>query len=183
MKINVNILPDEQKEKRKIDKTVGIIGRFGISLMLVLLVLAAVLFAARLILDIGSRSIQDTSGGYTGNADKEIKQTEKFFNEANASAQKINKISSGIPYWSKVMKKLSEISPPDLRLTLIHVEKEHIKLSGFSKNRDPSFLDFQEKLKAEGFKNINSPNSNLVSKKDFNFDIEMDVDSKYLNQN
>lgn len=180
MKINVNILPDEQKEKREIDKIVGIIGRFGTSFVFVLLVLAAVLFSARLILDIGSRSVQDTDSGY---ADKEIKQTEKFFNEVNLSARKINKISSSVPHWSKVMKKLSEIAPSDLRLTLIHVEKEHIKLNGFSKNRDPSFLDFQERLKAEGFKNINSPNSNLVSKKDFNFEIEMDVDSKYLNQN
>jgi hypothetical protein len=179
----VNILPDEQKEKREIERKIGAIGRFGSSSIFALLVLAAALYSVGMVLDISVRSVQDTASGNTGKADRDIKETEKFFNEVNMSAQKINKISADIPRWSKVMKKLSEISPPDLRFTLIHVEKEHIKLNGFSKNREPSFLDFQERLKTEGFQNIISPNSNLVSKNDFNFEIEMDVDKKYLNQN
>jgi len=182
MKININILPDEQKEKRGIEKKIGTIGRFGFSLIFVLLVLAAVLFSAELILNIEYRSVQNTADDHPVNADKDMKQTEVFLNEVNASAQKINNISSNTPRWSKALKKMSDISPPDIRISLIHVEGAHIKIRGFSKNRE-ALLDFQEKLKAEGYKNINSPISNLVSPKNFNFEIEMDVDSKYLNQN
>lgn len=182
MKININILPDEQKEKRGIEKKIGTIGRFGFSLIFVLLFLAAVLFCAKLVLNINYRSVEDSAGDHSGVANEEMKQTEIFLNEVNASTHNIGNISSSTPRWSKVLKKMSDISPPDMRISLIHVEGNHIKLQGFSKSRE-AFLDFQEKLKAEGYKNINSPLSNLVSPKNFNFEIEMDVDSKYLNQN
>lgn len=182
MKININILPDEQKEKREIEKRVGKYGRFGFSLIFVLLILVAVLFSARLILNIEYQSIEETAANHPETADDEMGRTEAFLNEVNASAQKINKISADTPRWSKVLKKMSDISPTDLRIILFHVQGNHIKIQGFSKNRE-EFLDFQEKLKAEGYDNINSPISNLVSPKDFNFDIEMDVDVKYLNRN
>jgi hypothetical protein len=182
MKISINILPDEQKEKRKIEKKIGMIVRFGSSVFFVLLILTAVLFCAQLVLNVDYRSVQNMDSSHPGSADNEMKQAEAFLNGVNSSAQKINKISSDTPRWSKVLKKISDISSSDLSINLIHVEGNHIKLQGFSKSRE-AFLDFQEKLKAEGYKNINSPVSNLVSPKDFDFGIEMDVDSKYLNQN
>ncbi len=182
MKISINILPDEQKEKIGIERKIGIFGRFGLSLVFVLLVLIAVQLCAKLILNIEYQSVEDSADDHPGTADREMKQTEAFLNEVNASAQKINNISSNTPRWSKVLKKMSDISSSDLRISLIHVEGSHIKMQGFSKSRE-SFLDFQEKLKAEGYKNINSPISNLVSPKNFDFEIEMDVDNKYLNQN
>jgi Tfp pilus assembly protein PilN len=182
MKININILPDEQKEKRGIENKIGAVGRFGSSLIFVLLFLTAVLFCAKLVLNINFRSVEDSANDHPGVADEEMKQTEAFLNEVNASTHNISNISSNTPRWSKVLKKMSDISPPDMRISLIHVEGVHIKLQGFSKSRE-AFLDFQEKLKTEGYKNINSPLSNLVSPKNFNFEIEMDVDSKYLNQN
>ncbi len=182
MKVSINILPDEQKEKREIEKKIGKISCFGFSLVFILLVLLAVLFSARLVLNIDYKSVQETVGNRPGNSEEDINQTENLLSEINNISKKINKTSEETPRWSKVLKKIAEISPPDSKITLIHVEKEHIKLDGFEKNRDPYFLDFLEKLKAEGFKNIDSPDSNIVSKNDFNFEIEMDVDSKYLNQ-
>ena len=182
MKVSINILPDEQKEKRGIEKKIGKIIRFGFSLVFALLVLLAVLFSAKLVMNIDYKSVQETFGSHSENSDKDIKQTEKFLADMNNISGKINKISDETPRWSKILKKISEICPPDLQVTLFHVEKQHIKIGGFSKNRE-AFLGFQEKLKAEGFGNINSPISNLVSPKDFKFEIEMDVDSKYLNQN
>ena len=182
MKIKINILPDEQKEKREIERKIGILGRFGFSLIFVLLILIAVLFSAELILNIEYRSVQSATNDNSATADKDMKQTEDFLDEVNVSAQKINNISSNIPRWSKVLKRLSDISPPNLRINLIHVEGSHLQLKGFSKSRE-ALLDFQEKLKTEGYKNINSPISNLVSPKNFDFEIEMDVDSKYLNKN
>jgi hypothetical protein len=181
MKISINILPDGQKEKREVEKKIGEISRFGFSLVFAFLVFLSVLFSARLVLGIDYKSVQETSGNRSGDFNKDIKQTEDFLSDMNKVSQKINKNSEETPRWSKIIKKISDISSPDLRLVLFHAEKEHIKIDGFSKNRE-AFLDFQEKLKTEGFGNINSPISNLVSPKDFNFEIEMDVDKKYLDQ-
>lgn len=181
MKISINILPDEQKEKREVEKKIGKIIRFGFSVVFAFLVLLAVLFSFRLVLDIDYKSVQETFGSQSGESKKDIKETENFLSDMNRVSQKINKSSDEVPRWSKILKKISSISPSDLRLTLFHIEKEHIIIEGFSKNRE-AFLDFNDKLKAEGFNNINSPISNLVSPRDFNFEIEMDVDGKYLDQ-
>jgi hypothetical protein len=182
MKISINILPDGQKEKREVEKKIGEISRFGFSLVFAFLVLLSVLFSARLVLGIDYKSVQETVGNRPGNSEEDIKQTENLLSEINNISKKINKISEETPRWSKVLKKIADTPSSDLRITLIHVEKEHVKLDGFGKNRDPYFQDFLDKLDPDDFKNINSPDSNVVSKKDFNFEIEMDVDSKYLNQ-
>jgi Tfp pilus assembly protein PilN len=181
MKIKINILPDEQKENRETDRRIGTIGHFGFSLVFALLFLTAVLFCAKLVLNINFRSVQNTAFQHSGASDGEMEKTEAFLNEVKASTKKINSISTSIPRWSKVLKKISDILPTDIRISNVHVEGNHIKLMGFSKSRE-TLLDFQEKLKTEKYENIDSPISNLVSPIDFNFEIEMDVNSKYLDQ-
>ncbi|MFA5926292.1 MAG: hypothetical protein WC831_05190 [Parcubacteria group bacterium] len=181
MKVNVNILPDEQKEKKEIEKKIGKIGRFGFSIVFVFIIFLAILFSAKFVLEIDYKSVQETFRGGSEKSNSDIKQTEDFLSDINSTAKKINKMSSETPRWSKVLKKISEISSPDLRITLIHAEGVHVIIGGFSKTRE-AFLDFQEKLEKEGYKKINSPISNLVSPKDFNFEIEMDIDAEYLNR-
>lgn len=181
MKIKINILPDEQKEKREIDGKIGKIGRFGFFLSFILLFFLTVLFCAKLVLNINYRSVQTTANDYSGNHDGEMERTETLLNGVKASVQKVNNTSANTPRWSKVLKKLSDILPTGLRMSNIQVEGNHIKLQGFSKSRE-TLLNFLEKLKEEKYENIDSPISNLVAPTDFNFEIEMDVNSKYLNQ-
>jgi len=179
--IKVNLLPDKSKESRKLEETVGYILQLGFSVVFALLVLLVILLFMQMALDIELKSAQKESRIHSGKNKEEIQQTEDFLKSINSISQKMNKTSEEIPRWSKVFKRLSEICPDEVNLVSIHIEKEHMKIAGFSKTRE-AFLDFQEKLKGEGFSNLASPVSNVVSPKDFDFSMEVDLEKDYLNR-
>jgi Tfp pilus assembly protein PilN len=181
MKIKINILPDEQKEKRELERKIGAILRFSSSIVFVLLILAIVLFSAQIVLGIYYNSAKKTSQKNQSQPSRNVESTEKLFNDVNLITKKIKLISGEIPRWSRVFEKISDIAPNEVRITLIHVEKEHMMINGFSKTRE-AFLEFQDKINSEGFKNLVSPVANLVSPSNFDFEVEVDVDKDYLNQ-
>lgn len=181
MKIKINILPDEQKEERIIEKKIGEVLRFGLSICFVLAFFSAVLFSAQIVLFGDLKSARADSESHRQNVDKESEQAENFLADVNAASQKISRISGEVPRWSKVFLRISRIAPAGVKLTSVVVEKEHMKISGFSRARE-DFLEFQEELKKEGIKNLSSPVSNIVSPKDFDFEMEADLEKNYLNK-
>lgn len=181
MKISINVLPDEQKKSREIENKIGIILRFSASLVSALLFLAVVFFVARIILRADYHSAKVISESRSSQSSYEVEQAEKLLSDVNSASKKITGVSGEIPHWSPVLKKISEICPEEIRINLIHAEKEHIKISGLSKTRE-AFLIFQDKLKSEGFKNPISPPSNIVSPRDLIFELEFDLDKNFLNQ-
>jgi|GEM_PF-980052 len=181
MKININVLPDKQKKNREIENKIGNILRFSFSLVFALFILAMVFFIARIILKADYQAAREISENRSIQSSREVEDAEKLLNDANAISKKITVISGEIPHWPSVFKRLSEICPEEIRINMVHAEIEHMKITGFAKKRD-AFIEFQNKLTSEGFKNIISPSSNIVSPQDFIFDIEFDLDKKYLNQ-
>ncbi len=181
MRIDVNIIPDEQKRERAVEQKTGAIVRFGFSLILALVVLFFALLAAQIVLRADYQSARDSSQSRAGGSVRESDQAESFLTKVNSLSKKINGTSAETPRWSKVTLAISEAAPDDVKLTAVHVEKEHLKIGGFSRTRE-AFLNFQDKLRAAGFKNLVSPVSNVVSPRDFNFEVEADLDKSYLNQ-
>ena len=179
--IKLNLLPDKNKEQKGLEETTGFIFRLGFSVIFAFLVLLVIFLAMQMVLNIELKSAREESRAQSGKTIEEIQKAENFLKDINAVSQKVNKTSGAVPHWSKIFKRLSEICPEGVKLTSIHIEKEHVKIEGFAKTRE-DFLDFQEKLKEEGFQNLVSPVSNVVSPKDFIFTVELDADKKYLNQ-
>lgn len=179
--ITLNLLPDEEKEAKKLEKKMGNVLRFSFSVFFSLVILFAYLLAVQVVLGIELKSARQESAAHSGKTVEETQEAEKMLKSINSISKKINNASEEIPYWSKIFAYLSDICPGGIRLSSIHIEKEHIKISGTSKTRE-DFLTFQENLKKEGFANLVSPVSNVVSPKDFVFLVEGDVDHKYLNQ-
>lgn len=177
--IKINLLPNQEKEKRALEKKIGSVLRAGFSVALSLLVLSVFLFSTGMILSVYLKSAQEESRAQGGKSVGEIGKTENLFRELDSASVKIAKVSGEIPYWGKVLDRISQICPEEIKITNVHVEKEHLKISGFSKTRE-GFLQFQDGLKGEEFLNLVSPVSNLVSPKDFNFLVEVDLEKSYL---
>jgi Tfp pilus assembly protein PilN len=178
--IEINLLSDKEKKERLIDKKLGMVVRFGFSIFFALFLLAFVMFSALVILGINLKSVREEAKTYPAGLAKEIEETENLLKDVKSISQKIGNNSQNVPYWAKVFEFISAVSPDGVRMTNIHIEKEHIRLTGFAKTRE-DFLAFQEGLKEDYFKNLNSPVSNLVSPRDFSFTVEFDVEKSYLN--
>jgi Tfp pilus assembly protein PilN len=178
MKIEINVLPDEQKEKLKEEKKIGFLLKMAFAFVAILLMVNVVLYLMQIVLAIEYKAAQKSSeAAVLKSFGKEI-QLEKIFQETSIQVAKTSKISSAISNWARVLVRISELSPDGIRITNLSADGSQLKISGFSKTRD-DFLNFQNKLREGGFQfSVNI--SNLVASNDFTFDLDLTVPQNYL---
>lgn len=178
MKIEINILPDEEKEKIKEEKKIGFALKFVFSFIAVLVLANIVLYLMQSVLGIEYKAAKKSSESTLSKNSGKENQLEKTFQETNTQVDKILKISSNLPNWAQVLARISELCPEGVRVSQISADGTQMKITGFSKSRD-DFIEFQDKLKSEGFQ-FTTDISNLVASNNFNFDLEPNVPQDYL---
>jgi Tfp pilus assembly protein PilN len=178
MKIDINVLPDRQKEKMSEEKKIGFVLKLGLSFVAVLALLNVVFFLMQFVLKIEYQAADKPRPAVSDDSSSKENQLEKIFQNTSKQVGKISKTSGVVANWARFFVRISAICPAGIQMNNISVEMNHVKISGFSKTRD-DFLDFQDKLKAEGFV-FSVDLSNLVAAQDFNFDLELDVPQDYL---
>ena len=178
MKIDINVLSDDQKEKIREERRIGFALKLGVAFIASLLLLNGVLYLLQSVLGIEYQAAQKASSrSFAGGMAKEV-QMEKVFQETNSQVSALTKISSAIPNWARVLARISELCPSDVRTKKLSAGSNQIKISGFSKTRE-AFLDFQSKLKNEGFQ-FSTDISNLVASSNFDFELEPNIPEDYL---
>jgi len=178
MKVEINVLPDGQKEKIREEKKIGFVLKLAFSFIAVILVANAVLYLMQTVLGIEYQAAKKSSEASFSKVAGKENQLEKVFQDTNSQVTNVSKISSNIPSWARVLVRISELSPEGIRINQLSADGSQLKISGFSKTRD-DFLAFQDKLKAERFQfSVNI--SNLVASNDFNFDLNLTVPQDYL---
>ena len=178
MKIEINVLPDKQKEKIREEKKIGFALKMAFAFIVVLLLVNSVLYLMRIVLDIEYKAAKASSEASLSRSPGKENQLEKVFQDTNSQVTNVSKISSNIPNWARVLVRISELCPEWIRLSQLSADGSQLKISGFSKTRD-DFLNFQDKLKTDGFQ-FSVDISNLVASNDFNFDLVLTVPQDYL---
>jgi len=178
MKIEINVLPDKQKEKIREEKKIGFALKMAFAFIVVLLLVNSVLYLMRIVLDIEYKAAKASSEASLSRSPGKENQLEKVFQDTNSQVTNVSKISSNIPNWARVLVRISELCPEGIRLSQLSADGSQLKISGFSKTRD-DFLNFQDKLKTDGFQ-FSVDISNLVASNDFNFDLVLTVPQDYL---
>lgn len=181
MNIRINLLANKDKEERQSEETLGIILRAGLSLIFALVILLGLLYFIEMTLNIELKAARDDTKTHPSESMDDITRAEELLKNANAISGKVTTTEKLVPYWSKILEKLSADTPTGLQISNIHIEKEHMKIMGFAKTRE-DFLKFQDKLKDGIYSNLVSPVSNLVSPNNLEFTVEVDVNKNFLNQ-
>jgi Tfp pilus assembly protein PilN len=176
MKIGINLLPPNKKEE------IRLIERFR-----TVLVWEAVIFSIALIffgfifgIDyVLSLNLQMVSGSQrdesTGAKYETIKYYESKFSQINVKIGKISGITTDQIYWSKLFVKLNEVTPASVELSGLSTKDYAVFLAGRAKTRDDLIL-FRDNLAQEDcFQNVNLPLSDLVSKEDIVFQIDLEI--------
>jgi Tfp pilus assembly protein PilN len=178
MRIEINVLPDKQKEKMREDKRIGFALKMAFSFVAVLLLINSVLYLMRMVLNIEYQAAKESSAATLAKSFGKESQLEKVFHDASSQVANTSKISSNIPNWARVLVRISELCPEGIRIKQLSADGSELKISGFSKKRD-DFLNFQGKLKTEGFQ-FPVDISNLVASNDFDFDLTLTIPQDYL---
>src|SRR3990172_7626993 len=103
MKISIDVLPDEQKEKRNQEKRIASIFKIGTSFVLALLVLNAVFFLMQIVLNIEYQAAKKSSESSSEKNSHQEERMENGFREVGRQVLALSKIKSEIPNWARVL--------------------------------------------------------------------------------
>jgi len=128
------------------------------------------------VLDLNLRLVSERSSDESTETQYEtIQYYEGKFSEINAKLSKISGVTSGQIYWSKLFSKLDGVIPPSVEISGIATKNYALFLSGQAKTRDDLLL-FRDNLAKEAcFSNVNLPLSDLVSRENIVFQIDLEI--------
>ena len=181
MRIYLDLLPDSRKEEIKKKKFFKILlgqeTRILVPFIFFIAVLVSINFSLKIQLDTLEKADSEDS---SQKKYQELRDYEKKFSEINAKARSVSSYQANHIYWSSVINEVTGLFPDRINLTSLVTENYTLSLAGKAKNRD-DLLTFQDKLKtSQCFKNVDVPLSNLISKEDVIFKIDIDINKACL---
>lgn len=172
--IQLNLLPKNEQEELKIEFNIRFLKFFGISILAILLISAALLFIVY-----WGLKIQTTANKknleiiQTGESGKKIIFMEQKIREINNKTSKISQIQNSLIDPLPIFYKIVSLIPEGIILKNINIdfEKKEVNSSGHADLRE-NLINFQDNLEKSDFaKDISRPLSDLLKQKDINFTI------------
>lgn len=167
----LNLLPKTEKEALKLKWQTKRIYFLGGGLFLVFLLFIGQLWSLKVILfsqlQVLEKEVQDIYQGEELAQVVILEDQIKLFNDSLALIRKINQDK---PIWSQVLIKLSQLLPPDTRLSRVQFSSEtKSSISGWAKTRQ-DLLKLKENLEqSPEFSELEYPLSSLLQPENINF--------------
>jgi len=176
MEIKINLLPDYRKEEIAKANRFKLVIRLGLAILFIFIVFYSFLFGLINILKMELNSVllsQETSGN-TEQLDK-IRKFDGEFKEINSLTNQSATLEKGQLYWTSLFNKLSSNLSDGITITDLATKDYNILLVGKADDRD-ALMSYKEKLASEScFTDVNLPLSNLVSKENISFQMNMKI--------
>lgn len=181
MKTYINLLPEGKKEEIESERKIRTIISQEIGFSFAVVFFVVILFLINFILKIQVESTEvvyqkeQSLSGY-----QEIRVYEDKFRVANSKIASVSKVQDSHLEWVGVLTKLSQLFPGGVSVNGIATKEYRLFLLGKAQKRE-DLLKFQEAINASDcFANINAPLSNLVSKENIDFQIDVDIKKECL---
>lgn len=178
MPIEINLLPENKKEEiARAERFRSVLGWEMIAFLIGAAVISF-LVGVGYLLDFELKADDAMAkNGLSGEQYQTIDYYQAKFTEINAKLNKIVSIDASQLYWSRLFLKLDAIVPSGVEISALSSKDYAVYLTGKAKNRDDLIL-FKERLSQDDcFQDVNLPLSDLVSKENIAFQIDLDVNS------
>jgi hypothetical protein len=177
MEININLIPPYRKEEINESKKIKLVLRLELGIFIVAFIFFSFLFGLNYVLEINYKIVSNNlESGKNKNQYEKISNYEKEFENVNSEVSEILSLEKDQLYWSNVLMEISNSVFDGINITDLSTKDYAIFLVGKADNRD-DLIKFKEKLESNNcFYEINFPLSNLVSKD--NVDFQMDLKAK-----
>lgn len=176
MKIKINLLPPNNKEEIANGGCFRAVLGWELMIFFIMLMGIVFLFGINYLLDINLLLVSEGKDNSSNTAQYEtIKYYENKFSEINSKLSKISDITSGQIYWSEFFLKLNNATPDSVEISGLSTKNFLVSLAGKAKTRDDLLLFKDNLIREECFENVNLPLSNLVSREDVVFQIDLEI--------
>jgi|WetSurMetagenome_2_1015567.scaffolds.fasta_scaffold183677_2 hypothetical protein len=176
MEINLNLIPPYREEEIQKSKRFRLIVKLEMFIVAFVLVFFIFLFSLGYILDLNLKTV---SNEIESSREKKqldnIKKYDEEFSQANAEFLKIEKINNDQLYWSTLYLKLSQSIIPGISMQSLATKDYAVFLVGKADSRE-NLVTFKDNLGKEScFSEINLPLSDLVSKGNIDFQMDLKI--------
>ncbi|MDD4900700.1 MAG: hypothetical protein PHS62_01140 [Patescibacteria group bacterium] len=167
--LTLNLVSTEQKKETKLRHIYGLIKTANLTLMIMVIVAAVILLAAKIVLQAKFNDVVEQTTLVT--------KTNQGYNnkvrEINSQLNFVEKIQNDFIAWSDLLKNLTETVPGDVKFYYVKMNSQDqtVKIKGRAGLRS-GLLSFKDKMEAAPyFKNIEFPIKNILEKENVDFEI------------
>lgn len=179
MKITINLLPPEKKEKFGAIKKIKSIFRVYAFIYLAIFVFSSFLISCLFIIEKQMNGINEQEG-ILSNSDiyKRVSQTQQIIEEYHSKVIFLDQEFKQSSSYYEIFDNINKVINGGIFLTELDISSDKIFIKGFSETRD-NLVDFSGKLKQfDCFKYLETPISNFVSNQKINFELTVNLDKK-----
>ena len=176
MKIEINLLPKSKKEEIARAKKFRTVLGWEAVIFSMGVVFLGFIFAINYLLGLNLQlSVYSKNSNSSGAQYQTMAFYENKFSEINTKLTKISSVASSQIYWSGLFSRLDQSIPDNVEISGLSTKNFSVYLAGKAKTREDLLL-LRDKLSQEDcFENVNLPLSDLVSKEDIAFQIDLDI--------
>ena len=171
--LTLNLISEELKKEIKLRHLYLFIKKINLALIIITIVIAIILLAAKTILQMKFNDIVDQTTLVTkNNQGYNIK-----IRDINSRLDFVTKIQNDFIPWSNLLKTVADITSGDIGLNYLKINfaEQTIKIKGRADFRE-SLLDFKQKMETTNiFKDIDFPIKNILEKENIDFEINAKI--------
>ncbi|MBU0722273.1 hypothetical protein KKA93_02345 [Patescibacteria group bacterium] len=176
--LTLNLISEELKKEIKLRRFYLFIKKIYLTLIIITIVAAIILLAAKTILQTKFNDIV----GQTTLVTKNNQNYNIKIIDINNRINFIEKVQKDFIPWSNLLKTVANITSNDIGLNYLQINsvEQTIKIKGKAGMRE-SLLDFKQKMEATTiFKDIDLPIKNILEKENINFEISAKINLSNL---
>jgi hypothetical protein len=176
MEININLIPPYKKEEEIKKRHLHMVLNIGWSLAGMFLVFFSFLFCLQYILNFQLESLIANNEKSSDKDKKEkIRNYDQEFKKINLESGQILKVAKDQLYWTNVFQELSGKMIEGIKIESLATKDYKVLLAGKANSRD-ELISFKDDLVTSAcFDSVDLPISNLVSKDNVSFQIDIKV--------
>jgi hypothetical protein len=171
--LTLNLISGELKKEIKLRHLYLFIKKINLALIIITILIAITLLAAKTILQINFNNIVEQTTLVT----KNNQGYNNKIRDINSRIDFVEKIQNGFIPSSNLLETIADITSKDIGLYYLKInfEEQTIKIKGKAGLRE-SLLDFKQKMEATNiFNNIDFPIKNILEKENIDFEINAKI--------
>jgi len=180
MKIKLNLIPPYQREEIAQNEQIKSIVRWEAEITGIIIVFFAMLISLNYVLRLNLMVASSSVGVSNREQYAKIEGYDAEIKDVNALLASDDKIQQGQFYWTKILVKLSNAYVKGVSIDQLATKNYTLYLVGMADNRD-NLLKLKSNFENDGcFSSIDLPLSDLVSKENINFQMDLNIKTECL---
>jgi len=176
MEIELNLIPKYKKDLIEQSNRLKLVLRWEIEIAIILAIFFALLLSLNYLLQFNlDAQVAGTENSQSKSKYEKISKLDEAFKDANTQVAMDESIQNDQLYWSNLFQKLNDAIPDGVTISKLANKNYKVFLAGTADKRDTLLAMKDNLAQSDCFTDVNLPLSNLVSKDNIDFQLDLNI--------